>query len=171
MPGFKRWAAANCSERLKEPQQSEMLSRKPLDAELQELKTKYLAEAQQTNIFHANLYVPARRMATHREGAFGPVEASWKVSGTRLTPQSMSNPGAGNPLFNHYLAAHLWQASYEQSSSMRMLGSPFRYSFHWPISTTQLDTITTWLLRCLRGGNGLRRGYWKPENNWSSYSR
>ncbi|KAF8422326.1 hypothetical protein BGX38DRAFT_1147313 [Terfezia claveryi] len=106
-----------------EPQQREILSNKPLDLELQELKTKYLKEAQQTNIFHANLYVPAQGMASQyapEEEHFGLYERIEKF----LAPDSphrvcliQGAAGAGKSTFNHYLAAQLCQAYDNQPSS------------------------------------------------------
>ena len=99
-----------------EPQQREMLSSKSLDSELQELKTKYLAESQQTDIFHVNLYVPAQGMATQH----APEEEHfdlWERLEKFMAPESPQRvcliqgaAGAGKSTFNHYLATRLWEA-------------------------------------------------------------
>jgi len=93
-----------------------MLSSKSLDSELQELKNKYLAESQQTDIFHANLYVPARGMATQHAPEDEHFDL-WERLETFMAPESVQKvcliqgaAGAGKSTFNHYLAARLWEA-------------------------------------------------------------
>jgi len=84
---------------------------KSLDSELQELKTKYLAESQQIDIFHANLYVPAQGMA-----AQGAPEKEhfdlWERLEMFMAPESPQRvcliqgaAGAGKSTFNYYLAS------------------------------------------------------------------
>jgi len=100
-----------------------MLSSKPLDSELQELKTRYLAECQQTDIFHANLYVPAQGMATQH----APQEEHFDLWGrlekfmAPVSPQRVcliqGAAGAGKSTFNHYLATRLWEAYDKDASS------------------------------------------------------
>ena len=99
----------------KEPQQREILSPKSLDSELQELKTKYLAESQQTDIFHADLYVPAQGMATQHaseEERFDLWDHREKFMSTE-SPEKVcliqGAAGAGKSTFNHYLATRLWE--------------------------------------------------------------
>jgi len=92
-----------------------MLSSKSLDSELQELKTKYLVGSQQTDIFHANLYVPAQGMATQH----APEEEYfdlWERLQSFMAPEStqrvcliQGTAGAGKSTFNHYLATRLWE--------------------------------------------------------------
>ena len=93
-----------------------MLTPKSLDSELQELKTKYLAESQQTDIFHANLYVPAQGMAKQN----APEEEHfdlWERLENFMAPETPQRvcliqgaAGAGKSTFNHYLATRLWEA-------------------------------------------------------------
>jgi len=100
-----------------------MLSSKSLDSELQELKTKYLAESQQTDIFHANLYVAARGMATQN----APEEEHFDLWERLENFMALNTPhrvcliqgaaGAGKSTFNHYLATRLWETYDKDASS------------------------------------------------------
>jgi len=74
-----------------------------------------MAESQQTDIFHANLYVPAQGMATQHtpeEGCFD----LWERLEIFMAPESPQRvcliqgaAGAGKSTFNHYLATRLWE--------------------------------------------------------------
>jgi len=132
----------------KEPQQREMLSPKSLDSELQELKTKYLAESRQTDIFDAKLYVPARGMETQH----APEEEHfdlWERLEKFMLPESpqrvcliLGAAGAGKSTFNHYLATRLWEAYDKNTSSTEDVPRPIPVfiplaNFHDPTRPNQ----------------------------------
>ena len=113
-----------------EPQQREVLSPKSLDSELQELKVQYLAESQQTDIFHANLYVPAQGMATQHApeeeyfDLWERVEKFIALDSPHRVCLIQGAAGAGKSTFNHYLATRLWEAYDKDTSSNQHITRP-----------------------------------------------
>jgi len=97
----------------------DMLSYKPLDSEVQELKKRYFADSQPGA--NLELYVPAKGMATQHapeEEHFG----LWEHLEQFLAPESpqkvcliLGAACAGKSTFNHFITTRLWEA-YDKDS-------------------------------------------------------